>query len=223
MTLVEPASSLTDFTLGIVAFIAAARLIPRAAADSHWRWFFLWISIAGVWGGFHHGFIVGHESVATLSWPVISLLVAIAISHLLAASVISVLGRGQGNPFLAVRAISITVFFFMVVSGNATVVTLVLTEGLTMALVIGLWVYAWQKEQPGVGLFLAAIMVSLFAAALKASGLGFTLGGWAFDPNSLYHLAQIPGLFLLFAAIQRRGDIIDGQPARRVANVAATA
>jgi len=92
-----------------------------------------------------------------------------------------------------------------------------------MALVIGLWVYAWQKEQPGVGLFLAAIMVSLFAAALKASGLGFTLGGWEFDPNSLYHLAQIPGLFLLFAAIQRRGDIIDGQPARRVANVAATA
>jgi len=124
---------------------------------------------------------------------------------------------------LAVRAISITVFFFMVASGNATVVTLVLTEGLTMALVIGLWVYAWQKEQPGVGLFLAAIMVSLFAAALKASGLGFTLGGWEFDPNSLYHLAQIPGLFLLFAAIQRRGDIIDGQPARRVANVAATA
>jgi hypothetical protein len=124
---------------------------------------------------------------------------------------------------LAVRAISITVFFFMVVSGNATVVTLVLTEGLTMALVIGLWVYAWQKEQPGVGLFLAAIMVSLFAAALKASGLGFTLGGWEFDPNSLYHLAQIPGLFLLLAAIQRRGDIIDGQPARRVANVAATA
>ena len=180
----------------------------------------MWIGIAGVWGGFHHGFIVGHESVATLSWPVISLLVAIAISHLLAASVISVLGRGQGNPFLAVRAISITVFFFMVVSGNATVVTFVLTEGLTMALVIGLWVYAWQKEQPGVGLFLAAIMVSLFAA-LKASGLGFTLGGWEFDPNSLYHLAQIPGLFLLLAAIQRRAAVLEDQPARQIANVAA--
>jgi len=70
---------------------------------------------------------------------------------------------------------------------------------------------------------LAAIAVSLFAAALKASGLQFTLGGWEFDPNSLCHLAQIPGLFLLLAAIQRRAHVIDRQPSRQIANVAATA
>ena len=222
MTLVEPASSLTDFTLGILAFIAAARLIARGATDSHWRWFFVWIGVAGLWGGFHHGFIVGHESVAEVSWSAISLLVAVAISYLLAASVNSVLGKGQGNPLLVVRAISLTVFFVLVVSGNATVITLILTEGLAMALVIGLWVYAWQKEQPGVGLVLAAIMVSVLAAALKASGLQFTLGGWEFDPNSLYHVAQIPGLFLLLVAIQRRANFVDGQPARQSAGVAVT-
>lgn len=221
MTLVEPASSLTDLTLGILAFIAAARLIPRGTADSHWRWFFVWVGVAGLWGGVHHGFIVGHDSVAQISWSAISLLVAIAISHLLAASVDSVLGKGQGNPLLAVRAISLTVFFLMVISGNATVVTLVLTEGLTMAMVVGLWVHAWQKEQPGVGLVLAAIMVSLLAAGLKASSFQFTLGGWEFDPNSLYHLAQIPGLFLLVAAIQQRAGVIDLQPVRQNANVAA--
>jgi hypothetical protein len=164
---------------------------------------------------------VGHDSVAQISWSAISLLVAIAISHLLAASVDSVLGKGQGNPLLAVRAISLTVFFLMVISGNATVVTLVLTEGLTMAMVVGLWVHAWQKEQPGVGLVLAAIMVSLLAAGLKASSFQFTLGGWEFDPNSLYHLAQIPGLFLLVAAIQQRAGVIDLQPVRQNANVAA--
>ena len=181
----------------------------------------MWIGVAGLWGGFHHGFIVGHGSIATLSWPVISLLVAIAISHLLAASVIAELGKGQGNPFLAVRAISLMVFFYMVVSGNATVITLILTEGLAMALVIGLWVRAWQKEHPGVGLVLAASMVSLFAAASKASSLQFTLGSWEFDANSIYHLAQIPGLFLLLAAIQRRAGALEDQPARQIANVAA--
>jgi len=97
------------------------------------------------------------------------------------------------------------VFFYMVVSGNATVITLILTEGLAMALVIGLWVRAWQKEHPGVGLVLAASMVSLFAAASKASSLQFTLGSWEFDANSIYHLAQIPGLFLLLAAIHSVG------------------
>ena len=73
-----------------------------------------------------------------------------------------------------------------------------------MALVVGLWLHAWQKDQPGVGLVLAAIMVSILAAGLKASSVQFTLGGWEFDPNSLYHVAQMPGLFLLLVAIRRR-------------------
>ena len=200
MTLVEPASSLTDFALGILALIAAGRLSQKETADAHWRWFFVWIGIAGLWGGFHHGFIVGHETLAALSWSAISLFVAMAISYLLAASVNTVLGKGRGHPLLAVRAISLAVFFALVVSGNATVITIMLTEGLAMALVIGLWVHAWQKNQPAVGLVLAAIMVSMLAAGLKASSLQFTLGGWEFDPNSLYHVAQMPGLFLLLVA-----------------------
>ena len=113
------------------------------------------------------------------------------------------------------------VFFYIVVSRNATVITLILTEGLAMALVIGLWVRAWQKEHPGVGLVLATFMVSLFAAALKTSSLPLTLGIWEFDPNSIYHLAQIPGLFLLLAAFQRRAGVLEDQPARQIANVAA--
>ncbi len=223
MTLVEPASSLTDFALGILALFAAARLGPRDAADSHWRWFFVWIGVAGVWGGFHHGFIVGHETVAEASWSAISLMVAIAISYLLAASVNSVLGIGRGRPLLIVRAISLAVFFSLVVSGNATVTTLILTEGLSMAIVVGLWIRAWQKEQPGVGLVLAAIMVSMLAAALKASSVQFALGGWEFDPNSLYHVAQMPGIFLLLIAIQRRADAMEEQPFRQNVGVAAPA
>ena len=103
----------------------------------------------------------------------------------------------------------------------ATVITPILTGGLVMALVILLWVRAWQEEQPEVGLVLAAIMVSLFAAALKTSSLQFTLGSWEFDPNSIYHLAQIPGLFLLLAGSQRRAGVLEDPPARQIANVAA--
>ncbi len=223
MTLVEPASSLTDFALGILALIAAGRLSPRETADSQWRWFFVWIGIAGIWGGFHHGFIIGHENLAAISWSAISLLVAIAISYLLAASVSSVLGKGRGHPLLVIRAISLAVFFLLVVSGNATVITLMLTEGLAMALVIALWVHAWQKEQPGVGLVLAAIMVSMFAAALKASSVQFAVAGWEFDPNSLYHVAQMPGLLLLLIAIRRRADAMEEQPFRQSVGVAAPA
>ena len=209
MPLVEPASSLTDFALGILAIIAAINLISKNTADHHWRWFFVWIGIAGLWGGFHHGFIIGHEAVAGLSWSAISLLVAVAISYLLAASVHSVLGSGRGRPILVIRAISLAVFFILVLTGNSSVVTLMLTEGLAMAIVVGLWLYAWRKDQPAVGLVLCAIIVSIIAAGLKASGVHFTLGGLVFDPNSLYHLAQMPGLLMLLVAIQRRADATD--------------
>ena len=220
MTLVEPASSLTDFALGVLALMIAGRLRPKETTDAHWRWFFVWIGIAGLWGGFHHGLVVGHETAAAFSWSAISLLVEISISYLLAASVNTVLGKGNGHPLLAIRAISLAVFFSLVVSGNASVITLMLTEGLAMALVIGLWLHAWQKDQPAVGLVLAAIVARRLAAALKASSLQFNMGGREFDPNSLYHVAQMPGLLLMLLAIQRRADATGGQRLRRGANVA---
>ncbi len=223
MTLIEPASSLTDFALGILALFAARQLSKRESADSHWLWFFVWIGIGGIWGGFHHGFIVANESAAAVSWSGISLVVAVAISFLLAASVNSVLGKGRGQPLLLLRAVSLAVFFAFVVSGNATITILLLTEGVAMAIVVALWVSAWQKEQPGGGLVLAAILLSMFAATLKVSGAQFTLGGWEFDPNSIYHVAQMPGICLILIAILRRADAAEGRPMRQRGGVAAPA
>lgn len=84
-------------------------------------------------------------------------------------------------------------------------------------------VFQRTEDQPAVGLVLAAIMVSMLAAALKASSIHFTMGGWEFDPNSPYHVAQMPGLFLLLIAIQRRSDTAGETPVRQATNVAAPA
>jgi len=84
-------------------------------------------------------------------------------------------------------------------------------------------VFQQAEDQPAVGLVLAAIMVSMLAAALKASSIHFTIGGWEFDPNSLYHVAQMSGLFLLLITIQRRSDAAGEAPVRQATNVAALA
>lgn len=84
-------------------------------------------------------------------------------------------------------------------------------------------VFQRTEDQPAVGLVLAAIMVSMLAEALKASSIHFTMGGWEFDPNSPYHVAQMPGLFLLLIAIQRRSDTAGETPVRQATNVAAPA
>ena len=84
-------------------------------------------------------------------------------------------------------------------------------------------VFQRTEDQPAVGLVLAAKMVSMLAAALKASSIHFTMGGWEFDPNSPYHVAQMPGLFLLLIAIQRRSDVAGEAAVRQATNVAAPA
>lgn len=84
-------------------------------------------------------------------------------------------------------------------------------------------VFQRTEDQPAVGLILAAKMVSMLAAALKASSIHFTMGGWEFDPTSLYHVAQMPGLFLLLIAIQRRSDAAGEAAVRQATNVAASA
>ena len=84
-------------------------------------------------------------------------------------------------------------------------------------------VFQRTEDQPAVGLVLAAKMVSMLAAALKASSIHFTMGGWEFDPTSLYHVAQMPGLFLLLIAIQRRSDAAGEAAVRQATNVAASA
>ena len=84
-------------------------------------------------------------------------------------------------------------------------------------------VFQRTEDQPAVGLVLAAIMVSMLAEALKASSIHFTMGGWEFDPNSPYHVAQMPGLFLLLIAIQRRSDAAGEVPVKQATNVAAPA
>lgn len=112
------------------------------------------------------------------------------------------LGKEHGQPLLFIRAIRLAVFFSLVASGNATITTLLFTEGLAIGIVVTLWVRAWQKAQPGGGLVLAAILLSMHAAILKASSTQFTLGRWEFDSNSIYHLAQMPGIFLLLTAIR---------------------
>ena len=84
-------------------------------------------------------------------------------------------------------------------------------------------VFQRTEDQPAVGLVLAAIMVSMLAAALKASSIYFTIGDWEFDPNSLYHVAQMLGLFLLLIAIRRLPDTASEAPVRQATNVAAPA
>ena len=105
---------------------------------------------------------------------------------------------------MVIRGVSLFAFFVLVVLGRASIPTLLITEGLAMLMVVLLWVHAWRLEQPGVALVLVAIGASVLAAVVRGSSAHLTLG-WEFDTNSLYHLAQMPGIILIYLAVRRLG------------------
>jgi hypothetical protein len=69
-----------------------------------------------------------------------------------------------------------------------------------MASVLGLWVWAAYRDHPLAPAMLLAITASGAAATAKLASAEF-LRPVGLDPTSLYHLAQIPGLVLLYLAV----------------------
>ena len=87
--------------------------------------------------------------------------------------------------------------------------TIVACEGVTMASVVALWALAYRRGIPGAGPMVVALAANVFAGITRALPSSITeLVG--LDPVSLYHLAQIPPMALLYVAIIERSAIPAG-------------
>jgi hypothetical protein len=194
--LAEPAESLTDLALGAVTIAFALR-----AAPSHWRSAFWWFGLAALAGAIHHGFVVRSEEAAEVSWTVISIMVVVAVSYLLAGTVAEVLGPGRRRAFWLLRSVGIVAYVALAIAGHAGIATILACEGLTMICIIALWVMAARHDHPLARPMLAAIAVSGAAAGFKA-----------LDATAVYHLAQIPGMALLFKTVGGGPSVASGPP-----------
>jgi hypothetical protein len=193
--LTEPAQSLTDLALGAVTVLLALRLRP-----GHWRTAFWWFGVAALAGAVHHGVIARWPEAADVSWTVISVMVVVAVSYLLAGTVSEVLGPGRGRVFWVLRSIGLVAYLAFAVTGHAGIGTILACESVTMASVLGLWGLALRRHHPLARPMLVAIGASGAAAALKALDPEW-LEPVGLDPTSVYHLAQIVGMVLLYMTL----------------------
>lgn len=196
----EPASSLTDLVLGLVVIALAVRLQGMPGVHRYWRLTFWWAGAAALAGAVHHGVVTYSDTWDGPSWAVISGMVVIAVSYLLAASVVEVLGPGRGRVFWILRSASLVAYAAVALSGHASVNAILVCESVTMIAILALWGYALRERHPLAPSVVVALAASGAAAGVRAlpSDLTETVG---LDPTSLYHLAQIPGMVLLFAAL----------------------
>jgi hypothetical protein len=196
----EPASSLTDLALGLVALVLALRLRGTPGVHRHWVRALAWTAAAALAGAVHHGVITYSDTWADPSWAVISGLVVVAISYLLAASVVEVLGEGRARVFWVLRSASLVAYAGVALAGRAGIEAILLCEGVTMTAVLALWALAAHRGHPKAWPVASALVASMLAAGVRAMPADLVpVPG--FDPTALYHVAQIPGLLLLAWAV----------------------
>ncbi|MGH3783876.1 MAG: DUF6962 family protein, partial [Pseudonocardiaceae bacterium] len=92
-------------------------------------------------------------------------------------------------------------------AGHASITAIMWCESLTMASVLGLWIWAWLCHHPMGRPMLVAIGASIAAAMLRVVPGAAALAG--LDPDSAYHLGQIVGMVLLHHAVASAGGRSD--------------
>ena len=194
----EVGAGVTDLVLGAVLVGCAAWM--RRTPGVHRYWALVWWSAgAGAFAGAaHHLVFSGSPRAADLSWVVVGVLVAVALSYLLAATATATLDERWARVVIRVRVAGLLAYAaWMVIIGIGRTAPLVLCESVTMAAIVGLWCYGWYAGRPEAGRVLVAMAVLALSAVL------FVLPAWIFptsiglDARSLQHLAQIPGVLLL--------------------------
>lgn len=195
-------ASLTDLALGLVTLELLRRLPRDRDSSRYWRATFLWAAVTALLGAAYHGFLVGHRPVGTVTWAVMSSMVVVVMSFLLAASVIEVLGRRRAVVFWPLRLIGLVAYVVFAATGHASITAILWCESLTVACVLGLWAWALLRRHPLGGPMMVAIGVSIAAAMFR---LLPAAAAWVrLDPDSAYHLGQIAGMLLLFFAVAAR-------------------
>jgi hypothetical protein len=196
--LVQPAASLTDLALGLVTAYLTVRLPRGGDSSRYWRAGFGWAAVTALIGAAYHGVLTGGRW-GGLTWAVMSSMVVVVMSFLLAASVIDILGRSRAAVFWPLRLIGFLAYGVFAVTGHASINAIMICESLTMASIIGLWAWALTRSHPMAARMLVAIGVSIGAAVFRLVPGAAALVGM--DRDSAYHVGQVVGMVLLFLAV----------------------
>ena len=215
LMLSEPAPALTDLALGLVTLALAVSLGRSEVVNRYWRRMLWWAAAAALAGALHHGVVTYSDTWSGPSWAVISGMVVVTISYTLAATVHDVLGADRGNVFWLLRSLSLGAYAGLAVFGYYGIGTMLACEGVTMVTILVLWGLAFHGRHPRAPAMLLALGASIVAGSLRAVPASVT-DSVGLDPTSLYHVAQIPAMVLLYLALTGAATVAaaDANPAR---------
>ncbi len=196
----EPAAAVTDWLLCLLN--AAFALASQLQRKPHWAGAFLALAAAAAAGAIYHAELRPTEH-GEDAWALVSALVAASMLSLYLASVVELVPPPARAPWLLLAVLSAVLLTGTLLLGAADLPPLVGSQGFALAGIVVLWFRAWRRREPAAHLFVAAMILSGAAATLMGVPVRFELG-WTWDNAALYHLAQIPGLVVLFRGVRNR-------------------
>lgn len=214
----EVAAGVTDLLLGAVLLGCAGRLQRTAGVHRYWA-LMLWSAGAGALSGAaHHLVFGGSRRASNLSWILVGVLIAVAISYMLAATATEILGPRLARLFITVRIAGLLAYLvgLAAVGLGSRTAPLVIGESLTMAAIVGLWSYALYVGRPGAGRMLTAIAVCALPALFFAFPAGVLPDAVGLDARALQHLGQIPGVLLISQVVAAAANRVNGPGVPRV-------
>lgn len=201
----EVAAGVTDLLLAAVLAGCAAWLWQAPGVHRYWALMLATAGAGGLAGAAHHLVFAGSRRSSDLSWVAVGVLVALAISYMLAATATELLDRRVARLFIGLRVAGLVAYLVaLVVAGIGRTAPLVVSESLTMAAIVGLWAYALVAGDPRAASMLAAIAACAASAVVFAVPAGTLAGTVGLGAPALQHLTQIPGVLLLARAVANR-------------------
>lgn len=193
----EQTTAATDLMLACLAGFFALKSAATGFRPRLWRWVFGLLALAGLLGALAHGLVL-ESGLKDWLWRGIYLSLALTVA-LFALVVLTdlggdAMGRRWRWPLVAVGCgfFAYTLFF------PDSFLPFIVYELLAMG--FALLGYGWlaRRGRPGAGWLCAGVALTIVAAGIQATKLiSFTLV-FAFDHNGVYHLVQLPALWLLY-------------------------
>lgn len=197
----DTVSAVTDLALGAVAAGLCWSLLRRPDRGGPWPPVFGLVALAALGGAAFHSFTSRDDSTGEALWDAIGLALVLSLGFLAAASVVETLGWTSSPARLVFPLASGALYVVMVAAGLGGPEGVAIASAPANVATVVLWLRALAYRHRRAPAVLVAMVASGLAAAARAGAVAADTA--ALHPDGVYHLAQIPGLVLLYLAVGR--------------------
>ena len=201
MQIAEPSTLITDYILAVLTALLA-RLLLREAMREHrksvrlWGLAFVALAIGSAVGGTYHGFSAYmDDTIRAAAWKITAYFIGIFSLGMLSGSVV---GCFAGTARAALLLVSIAIFatYGVWMATHDDFQYVIYDTASAMVGVAALHLYTGcTRRDPSSPWIIAAVLVSVFAAAVQYSGIDVHRN---FNHNDLYHLIQMLAMYLFY-------------------------